>query len=458
MLDRRSLSILIAVLAVHVALAIAYAAVTPYRTGGYVSGIQAIDIGAPDERQHANYIQYVLDGNGVPVLDVARMQSDPAYRHEAYERHQPPLYYFVAAGWSKLVGVSNVNDPSAGWRLRLLSALFGAATVAGVYFAAWWGFRRTDLAIAASLFPALLPMSVGLSGAVSNDPMLFAEFAWSAALCARAVRQGWNLKLAILIGTLAGLAVLTKTSGLAILPMTLTAFLVPHAARPKLWWIAAAAAAWLMIAGPWFLRNENVYHDPLAAGVFKQAFQDSPSKDAIIKGPLAGESSPEIKYWTDWVGWWTARSFVGVFGYMDIWLNETGNFSPRAKNLLYRLVLGALSVLAVGWLLSLREDWAREAKGVTVVNLVLLVVVVALFIQFDNQFFQAQARYLYPAMTPIAIGFGSGAITLAKTRTRGMIGGIAAILLLLNIYAITVLQGEFPQRTSGYGGVNGGVQ
>jgi|SRR5579862_7584475 len=445
--DRRAWAGVFVLALVHVVLAIWFASITPYRAPGQIlaSHAPAPDIGAPDERAHANYIQHLLDGKGIPVLDVAQMTPGSTYRAEEYESHQPPLYYMAAFAWCKVVGVSTVSDATAGTRLRALNSVFGAATVLGVFCAAFWGFRRLDLAFAAALFPALLPMNVALSGAISNDPLLFALMAWAMAFIARALRDGWTLKLALGVGALTGLAIVTKTTGIALLPVLLVSAVIPQLKRPGIGQVVAAALAVIVIAGPWLARNQATYHDPLATNVFNKAFGDTATKQLIESAP-GGDG---LGYWANWVGWWTARSFIGVFGYMDIFLNETGTFKTEpgeAPNTLYRVCLAGLVLLAVGWARSLKEPWASEGKAVTIVNATLVVVVLLLFLRFNNMFFQGQARYLYPALAPIAIGFGAGAITWARKRPSVGVGAVALCLSGLVIYSGFRLPSEFGKR------------
>ncbi|HLK16018.1 MAG TPA: phospholipid carrier-dependent glycosyltransferase [Fimbriimonadaceae bacterium] len=460
-LDRRILIAAIVLALLHAGLALWFASFTPYRSEGLVGRRPAPDIGAPDERAHANYIQGLLKGSGIPVLDLDKMQSDKVYRAEQYENHQPPLYYLAAAGWGKLTGVADVAEQSAGLRLRALNAVFGAATVLAVFFGAWWGFRRPDLAVASALFPALLPMNVALSGAISNDPLLFALMTWAMAVTALALRAGWSLKSALLVGVLTGLAILTKTTGIALLPVLLLAVLIRQAKRPTPIMVAAAVLGVVVFAGPWLVRNQSVYHDPLATNVFNKAFADNPHKESIETLP-GGEG---LGYWTNWVGWWTARSFIGVFGYMDIFLNESG--TPKTEsgtdpNTLYRACLAVLAVVALGWVLSLGEPWAKQGGAVTCVNALLVLVVVFLFWRFNNVFFQGQARYLYPAIGPISIGFGSGLLAWGRKRPSIAIGAAATLLLALVIYAGIRVPNEFGRRSPSVSTGNdlprGGVQ
>src|SRR5579862_7909840 len=132
---------------VHAGLAAVYAAETPYRTPGRLlinGGARVVDVGAPDERQHANYVQDLLDGKGFPVLRPGVLDAG-----EHIEDHQPPLYYLAAAGIAKTIGVTDVGDPAA-LRIRWLNAFIGGGTVLGVFYLGLWGLGRPDVALGAA--------------------------------------------------------------------------------------------------------------------------------------------------------------------------------------------------------------------------------------------------------------------------------------------------------------------
>ena len=60
--------------------------------------------------------------------------------------------------------------------------------------------------------------------------------------------------------------------------------------------------------------------------------------------------------------------------------------------------------------------------------------VLAAFLRFNTEFFQAQGRYLFPAMGPIALGFSGGWLAWWPPRRRG----IAAALLLIGMLALSL--------------------
>jgi 4-amino-4-deoxy-L-arabinose transferase-like glycosyltransferase len=438
----RSKGLLIALLIAHFLLASWYAFNTPYRTPGILLNqrtaegpVRVADIGAPDERQHANYIQHILDGKGIPVLD----PKDPNLG-ETYQSHQPPFYYILAAGAARVLGVASVEDPGA-IRLRLLNALAGAATVAGTFYLGLWGFRRQAVAWGGAVFVALLPMHLALAGAISNDPLLYALCTWVLALGARCLQEGWTNGRAAAIGVMAGLAVLTKTTGIALAPILLF-LLAASKPRPDLRQITLGICCYAVLVGPWIARNLRVYGDPFAVNAFNQAFVNSPQASAFIEG------FGPFKYWTEWVGWWTARSFFGVFGYMDIFLSE-GSSANEPRQTLYRLLLAGMVLVFLGWALATARGDFSSSRLVQAMNALFLATVVMLFLRFNAQYFQGQARYLFPAIA--VIGAGVGAASASVRKPAAAVAAVAIVLGGLNAYVIATLPQEFARRTESGG-------
>lgn len=453
MTRKTALTVAIVLAALHLVLACMYASMTPYRTEGVLRGQRdpatggpqrVPDVGAPDERQHANYTMKLLNGEGFPVLD----PKDPNLG-ENYQAHQPPLFYILHAGWTKITG-ADLDSPDSGVKARSINALIGAATVMGAFFLGLWAFRREDVGLIAAAFVALLPMNTALSGAVSNDPLLYCLCTWTLAFLARGAVEGWTLKIAILVGLFTGLAMLTKTTAIGLLPiLLLSLFLGPNKPNPKQ--IAVCAVALLVVAVPWLARNQSLYGDPLAISAFNEAFKNSPSRELITQIAEIQNvgKNPNLAYWTDWVGWWTSRSFFGVFGYMDIFLNESGTPStgPKSPNALYRMLMALGVVVIALWALALRrEEWSQHRKMHWLLGAFLIVVVV-LFLRFNAQYFQGQARYLFPAIAVIGIGVGIATLQLARSNWKAALAVVVVILGGLNLYALNRLPEEFRVRT-----------
>ncbi len=428
---------------------------TPYREPGILmfqrdqtGQPQAIvDVGAPDERQHANYIQHLKEGKGFPVFEKGSPELG-----ETYQSHQPPLYYVLGAGWSVITG-SDPTSPDSGVKLRFLNTLIGCLTLIGVFFGAKWGLGRDDVGLAAAAFAGFLPMSVALHSAVSNDPLLICICTWALALLTRGVQLGWSTKLAVGVGLLIGLGMLTKTSALILLPVAFVAFFLSsrehgEVARPGIKEWAAGLVLPLVIAAPWIARNMSLYGEPFVLKTFKEGFTGSPQAAMFI------EQLGPVTYWGNFVTWWTVRSFVGVFGYMDIFLFE--KMGMERSGLIYMAILVLLFSIVLLGQMGLREFREYAEKNALprvgwfqALHLTLLFLAIASLIRFNMDFFQGQARYIFPALASFGFLFAMGIIRIMGDRREHAWIGTLMIMLMLNAVSFMTIVEGFAVRTSG---------
>ncbi|MDH4389644.1 MAG: hypothetical protein QE269_13055 [Fimbriimonas sp.] len=457
---------LVILMVTHFWLAAWFAMITPYRTGGILlsqrgpDGRPAYskDIGAPDERQHANYIGFLLRERKLPVFDP---KSPTLY--EDYQSHQPPLFYAVAETVAKVTGQTEVEAQSFGRTIRLLNCLIGAVGVAGVFFAGLWGTKRNEIAVIAASLAALLPTSVMLNAAISNDPLLVALLSWTIAWSVRGIQleRGSNSLLYdfLVPAILVGLALCCKSSALVGYIVFLGSTVASGASFKR--WIESkgvtgrsilpivipiALFPLLLVSWLW-VRNISLYGDPLAQSAFKEAFVGSAQKSAILgaieAGPSAG--SPEVQYWINWIGYWTARSFIGVFGYMDIWFNATGKANSNSDpNILYKAIILFNFLGLGGGVLWLRNNW-QENKRLGAITLGLIGLTVALFVMFNNTYFQAQARYLFPALSAFATLMAIGWVQIFR-KWQIALALVVIIFGGFTVHAGTQLPGEFAKR------------
>lgn len=403
-----------------------YVAVTPYRTAGHLvlqrdpatgQPLHVDDIGAPDEKQHANYVNHLLTLGSFPELKVGDGEN--------YQSHQPPLYYMVAAATAKIAQA----DPTApsGRTIRYLGVVFGLATLAGVYFAARWGTGSEVVALAAAAFVGLNPMFLALNAAVSNDGLLFAITTWGFALCIRLAQPDSCSRDLIWLTLLAGLGLLTKTTAIVLLPLGMVAIWMQPHARPKR--LAILVIGSLLIASPWLIRNTVLYGDPLALRIFNEAFAGSPKTSDLVSAFGA------VPYWKDWFGYWTLRSGFGAFGQMDIFYGAN----------VYRLLWAVALLILAGNLLSARKQMSIPSST-RILSWVLVGLVSLLYLRFNLTYFQAQSRYLFPAVGAVGLFFALG--------LRGWSGKwfAAAVWVCLigmvagNEMSLSYVQAEFAQR------------
>ncbi len=422
----------------------AYNSATPYLTGGRLlyQRTTVADIGAPDERAHISYIEHLLAGKGLPIMNPKAEDFG-----RTYQSHQPPLYYVLAAGWSKVVQ-ANPIDPGHGTRLRLLNAFIGVATLVGLFSLCTWGFRSQFLGYLTVILTSCTPMFLALHAAISNDPLLICLCTWSMALMAKALREGWTPRRAVGLGLLVGGALITKTSAFALVPALFLLFLFTRKKEDKVPWALVSVGIAIFIVLPIWMRNTSLYGDAFGLKAFKEAFAGSAQRaDLVAMVAQMRESkglSPEgaqTDYWVNWFGWWTARSYVGVFSQMDIFFSD----------LVYRVLLGLTGVLGLAGLFSWwkpRDETEKESRPLAWLLVTFFAIVALQFLQFNLTYFQAQARYLYPAVAAINIPIAFGIRRFVGEKTA-VLCVLLGLMVVGNILALGYIGQEFEKRTGG---------
>jgi hypothetical protein len=366
---------------------------------------------APDESAHLKYVQWLAEHRSFPVLETG---AERARQDAGYEAHQPPLYYLLAApGYL----ACRSRPELAPYVPRALNILLSLIVIAAVYrFVRELLPTQPWVGVGAAALLAFVPMHLALSASITNDILAEAFFALTLWLLARHLRReaaGQADRGPALIGLCCGLGLLTKSLCLLLLPLAWAGLaLASHrgavfCARAALRKLAVVTALALLLGGPWLLRNQVRYGDPLAASAFMQAFAGAPTPETIMENPKA----PLDPFaYVLMVVYWTYASAWGVF------LREAGPLGGGRYIFLPGWVYVALGVVAlaslggfVRWLLRARfEPWQRR----TLLTAALLaILVLAAFVHFNLRFFQAQGRYLFPAL-PVAalclvIGFRS---------------------------------------------------
>ena len=276
---------------------------------------------AIDEPVHFNFVRYLAEGNGLPD------QRDLALAEEygfAQEGGQPPLYYALSALILRGLGedtsdvaaltrpnpLSTCGDRSQPYSkglwmrdpqretwpyrgaalgvhvLRLFSAALGLVTIGGVYLTARTVFpsdvrdvlippiRSRTVALVAAALVGFNPRFLTHSAALTNDNLVTALAAWGVYLAADTLRRGPSLARSLALGTVVGLAMLTKVSGMFLLPLAALA-LADVAWRERRWRRSLGHLALIVflcaaIAGWWYVGNLIRYGNPGLVPLFTQ--------------------------------------------------------------------------------------------------------------------------------------------------------------------------------------------
>ena len=400
---------------------------------------------APDETAHVYYVQHLAVTHSLPVF------SADAASTAAYEFHQPPLYYAICAlAW-------NAAGPGAqNYGCRLVSLLFGVGTIFLVFAAAR---RLFDARVAtlASGFVALWPLHINVGATAGNDASTGFFCALIFYLLARgAAHQTPSPRLCVAIGIAIGLAILSKMSGLTVavaafgwvLHATWRGSKEQSAKEPGLkngnatavlrnGAIVFAVAA--LLCGPWLLRNNALYGDPLALGIFEQAFRDSPSRASAFfaRGTSVSTYVRSIVIVTFCTMW-------GLFGgpntALDTLAPPTGG-GPLPVALpavpVAFLCLTAMTFVTFGWARARPSTIEPQRRTALLWLLAGCSLVWLAWINFTFTYFQAQARYVHPALLPMALFAAAGwRLVLPPEKTAGKIAALSfgALLIALTLW------------------------
>jgi len=397
----------------------------------FMASVYAVAIPAgkgPDETAHLRYVSWLADHHTLPVFDAADPGAD-------YEFHQPPLYYAL----SLPVYLAAGGEPrSAGQAVRLFTAVLGLLLVY-LTFALGRALApgRPWAAVGAAGVVGLLPMQVHLATTVGNDVLTEVLAAAALLLLIRHLQasaqadQEVGAARTAGAGLLAGLGLLTKSVSIVLLPVIwLGSWLAARHGGGFSWrrlgrdlLLATALAA--VIGGWWLVRNQALYGDPLAQSAFVGAFQDRPSPQEYME-----RYHVPLPFYVVQVALWTCASALGVFG--PVHSNRFVFFPVWVY-----IVVGLLAVIGViGFLRHLRRArlsaWQRQGWWLC---LALAALLAAGFVRFNFSFFQAQARYLFPALPAAALALALGFEELLPERWRAA----AMIALPLGLAALSLI-------------------
>ncbi len=409
---------------------------------------------SPDEIWHFAFADHLAKGGGLPVF----AENKSAFLREG---GQPPLYYAAVAlailpfdradfpNWVRFnashpavtrgatsdtpnifVHTTREDPPWTGSVLavhvaRLVSLLFGAVTLAGIYRVGRIITGREDLALLGAALIAFTPEFVFICSSVNNDSLAAATATWVgvAALQISNFRFQISKRYAIGAGILLGLGLLSKLGGLILVPLIAFAVLLRWLSQRSLlkfeiwyltfgiWGMAALISGW------WFVRNIALYGDPLGWSVWLSDIGVRTPTPAVWQ--LAPEFPALFRtYWADLPGFPLSNfiyaalaivALVAIAGLVKFLIpntqHRTSNLQPVIR---LKLDIGYWTFL-LAWL------------GIVIVSV----------LRYMQTTPAAQGRLLFPALAPIGVlmAWGLGAWTKRAWLPGFVAGGVFALTL-----------------------------
>ncbi len=403
---------------------------------GYAVGVTPWN--APDEPAHYNYVRYLATTGQLPELKpgdwdsalLERLKSARFPKSESidsirYENWQPPIFYAIASPLYNSASRFQLGEQVV--LLRLLSVAISGITVVLAFFAVRRIFPE-DLVVqlAVPAFIAFLPMRSAIAGSINNDAL--AEMLSTLILLQMVgiAGSGLGTKRAVLLGLILGATLLTKATIYGFVPLALGVGLLFPARKAGSRWrpVLIAAAVALLASGWWFVRNVMVYGglDLLGSARHDQVVVGQPRLEHLDGASLS------------YFGGTLFKSFWGIFGWMGIVLDERIYFVLGIVSGLatFGLVLFLWRVVFEKGLLSPHQRASLAIMGAAIA------LVVAQLIYYNLTYVQAQGRYLFPALLPIALFFVLGLRELmAPIHARLLLALSGGGLALLNLVCLT---------------------
>lgn len=405
---------------------------------------------APDEVWHYAYVRWLATGHGFPSMNDNASGANQ-------EVAQPPLYYAAAALlsapfpddalnlWSnpgfgyQSAGTSGDNknmlvhtrDEGWLWRggvlalhvTRLASLLFGLVTVVAAWGLGAEAFGTQRAARLTAMLVAFHPQFVFMCSVVSNDSAAAALSTAALWMVARVLRRGLTVRRAAAAGVLVGLAALTKTSAILLLPLAgatlawaawkqanyrgtekiqgqVRTWSDQH--RHSLAFLVVFGVVAVAVGGWWYGRNLALYGDPL--GISNHA--DTPWGRPEIVSLL--ELVPELPL--------LLRSFWAAYGWGHVtwpaWVYWA--LTAGAGVLLVRSARQITRMIA--------EVWHERADAEEDTHLAILLLalawcggIFAALLQWMRQVEAPHGRLLFPAIGAWALLLANG---MGKTKGK----------------------------------------
>ncbi|MCS6860011.1 MAG: hypothetical protein NZT92_06805 [Abditibacteriales bacterium] len=457
----------------------------------------------PDEGVHLGYVRYLVQHRKFPIFGGNKAG-------QLYEAHQPPLYYLLCTPAYLVTGAHRLKEREiiVAYLCRGVSALCGLGVVWLVGIVARSLFPSDKLLpLVAMGFAALLPMHLHVSASIGNDALAgllcAATMAWMFSLRDAGSRFTVDRPLpeAAIAGALSGLALLSKSSCLFLLPLVAAFYFLRGRAmrdtRYAMRLSSVAVVVALLVVSPWWVRNQILYGDPLAARAFLKGF-DNPGPDYFLVRRM---NLPVFDYAVKLTLALTFMTFWGIFGEVNNAYKhytqavfgadphgERGTFygfltlcflfaaaalggclkECRAASSRSALLTGlAVAAAFAGWFAALHAIAAETTNPLTNVLFVLsallafagwfalmhhashithhgllsvgVILILLQFLQFNTRYFQAQARYLHPMLVGIAPLFVWGLDALLPRKMRpvwmSLLGGLLLALSAMNLTA-----------------------
>lgn len=407
---------------------------------------------SPDEEMRYQIVQFIVKHGTIPD------GRDPEIRHKLWGisyAFSPILPYMIMAIPAKIVSMFTSSAFAMLFASRMVNVVFGTCMAYLVVRIGEMLFdgREKWLFICLVTF---LPGLIFIHSYVNTDSMALLSSAWIVYAWVRSIYEGWTLKVCIHLALAISMAALSYYNiyGFILCSILFFAFSIILSSRENknLAFLFSRggliAVIVLLLIGWWFIRNGILYDGDILGSNTSTQYAEM---YAIEELKPSNRATPEVLGWTikdmmlhQPTGWrhnWlvtVAVSFVGTFGFLDI-------FMPEILSKSYFLMFG---IGLVGLLPILRKFFSvfdtkiekrNEKNGKETITykkiikqnvcnkkhlmnwslLLAAIIPFVLLVKYSYQNdFQAQGRYILPMIIPFMYFVTSGYRNIMEQLTK----------------------------------------
>lgn len=368
---------------------------------------------APDEDMRYMIPQYIYTHHALPT------GSEPELIHGiwgfSYALY-PYLSSIISAFFMQMISLVTSRPTALLVAARFTSVLAGTAFVFLVFKIGELLFKKRESVLLFAVLCSFLPQFLFLCSYQNNDSLALFAIALIFYFWLRGHKDGWKLSSCTGLGIGCGVCALSYYNAYGYILCSIPVFLISMGILKKRKkeilkkFLLVLGIAFLI--GGWFFIRNAVIHDGdflgrktiaeqgelYAQEEYKPSQHETPAKLGLSFSETFLDSEEP---YVDWVKN-TVYSFIGVFSFLTL-------FMDLPVYILYLAFL--LFGLLLFFILGIRRNWWREKWRRVLLFTGGLCILIPLFMSLYNSYysdFQAQGRYLMPALIPLMIMVAGG--------------------------------------------------
>lgn len=374
---------------------------------------------APDEAMRTPIPFYVLDHGSLPLGSAPEIRNEIWGSSYGYTPYGTSLLS-IAFGWvARLLGAGQEGMIFA---FRIPSCLFVAAAVLVCEKIGRKVFSSTVASYGFALFVGFLPQVTFLGSYLNQDSMTIFATALVLYCWLLGIERCWDLASSAFLGAALGICALSYYFAYGYILLSIVVYVVSGVRMARTGRVGARALglhallvfAVAMVVGGWFfVRNFIIYDGDLfgrtASSALAEQYAQPGFKPSEHWTPQVGGTGVIEMVLGDWLVT-TAKSFIGVFAYMNECLSNK-LYVAYGLILLFCLLLSPL---------YLARGERFEGKPLVIASLlVCALIVVGLDVYYSWAVdYQPQGRYLMGALVPLMLLAAGGLDALASSLYR----------------------------------------